>query len=106
MKLLATQSPQALQQFIRGLPQKCGGSVNQIGFLLTAIDEDFSEFMDDSDKIKDITAKLRCAGKAVEAVFKGIKYHKIFADHVDDMMYVKEQLKTCKTKTDKREAVK
>lgn len=103
MKLLSIENPKALLQFARGLPLQCGSVANELSFLLSDNDEEINYKF---DKLKALIERFRCSGKEIAAVFQGTKYQKIFDNHIADMEETKAQLKVCKAKDNKIEAIK
>lgn len=100
MRLVATENPKVLQDFIRQVNQKCAG-VKVENVLLAEGDKPNM-----SDKLKKIVEKLKCMSEAISEAVKGTDYEGVFEEIKKDMEKVGERMKACTAESSKLEAAK
>lgn len=122
LQLVAQQNPKVLQDFIRGVQQKCAGQALDLDVLFT---ED-TEIPEESDKKpakkptkkpakkptkkpskpEGIVEKLKCVSKAISKAVKDTDFESNWEMIRKDMDKVGERIKACRDESSKLEGIK
>lgn len=102
MRLVATQNPKVLMDFVRGLPGKCSSKSFDVESkeieLFSMFDEEEEETQ---SKIKKFLLKIKCQTRAIDTACKGTKYQPIFDAHREAMFALVDGINECKTNSNK-----
>lgn len=96
LQLIAQQNPQALQDFIKGVNQKCAGQ---------ALDK-FDIMFEEPMMSLGIVEKLKCVDNAISQAVKDSDYAYVYEELHKDLEQVANNIKACKTQSNALEKVK